>query len=149
MWQFWLVLSGICFVIEMMTVGFFIFWFGIGALIAMITSFFVEDIFIQSIIFIVSSTLLLFLTRKFVKRFEKKDNVSTNAFSIIGKRGIVTKEINQALEKGQVKIGSEIWSAKTKDESIIPMGTEIEVTSIEGVKAIVTPVHTISTIQIN
>ena len=149
MWQFWLVLSGICFVIEMMTVGFFIFWFGIGALIAMITSFLVEDIFIQSIIFIISSTLLLFLTRKFVKRFEKKDNVSTNAFSIIGKRGIVTKEINQALEKGQVKIGTEIWSAKTKDESIIPMGTEIEVTSIEGVKAVVTPVHTISTIQIN
>jgi membrane protein implicated in regulation of membrane protease activity len=34
MWQIWLIISGICFVIEIATVGFFVFWFGIGALFA-------------------------------------------------------------------------------------------------------------------
>ena len=149
MWQFWLILSGICFVIEMMTVGFLIFWFGIGALIAMVTSFFVEDIIIQSIVFIISSTLLLFLTKKFVKKFDKTDTVVTNAFSIIGKHGIVTKDINHSMEQGQIKVGTEIWSAKTTEEEMIKEGTEVEVLSIDGVKALVKPVRTVQLIKSN
>lgn len=47
MWQFWVVLSGIFFIIEMATVGFLVFWFGIGALIAMVFSFFTSNIAIQ------------------------------------------------------------------------------------------------------
>lgn len=147
MWQFWLIVSGICFVIEILTVGFLIFWFGIGALIAMLTSFFIEDIIIEFTVFVISSALLLFLTKPFVNKFAKKGTVPTNAYSIINKHGLVIKEINQTLGKGQVKIGTEIWSAKTKEEEIIPVGTEIEVLSIEGVKAVVKPVRTISTLK--
>lgn len=147
MWQFWLIVSGICFVIEILTVGFLFFWFGIGALISMVISFFVEDIIIQFSIFVISSALLLFLTKPFVRKFGKKDTIPTNAYSIIGKHGIVTKEINQTLGKGQIKVGTEIWSAKTLEEEIISVGTEVEILSIEGVKAVVKPVHIISTLQ--
>ena len=44
MWQFWIILAGIFFIIEMATVGFLVFWFGIGSLIAMIVSLFTSNL---------------------------------------------------------------------------------------------------------
>ncbi len=138
MWQIWIILAGIFFVIEMITVGFLVFWFGIGALIAMIVSFFTSNIAIQTAVFVISSTILLFFTRPFVNKFSKKeDEIKTNAYSIIGKRGIVIKEINPVSGEGQVKIGSEVWSAKSKEDKKIEQGLEVEVLEIDGVKAIV------------
>ena len=40
MWQVWLLIAGLFFIGEIATVGFLIFWFGVGALIAMIVSLF-------------------------------------------------------------------------------------------------------------
>lgn len=138
MWQFWVVLSGIFFIIEMATVGFLVFWFGIGALIAMVFSFFTSNIAIQTTVFVLSSTILLFFTRPFVDKLTKKDNeVQTNAYSIIGKKGIVTKDIIPIEGKGQVRIGTEIWSAKSANDVKIEKGIEIEVVEIDGVKAVV------------
>ena len=138
MWQIWLIAAGIFFIVEIATVGFLVFWFGIGALVAMISSFFIPDVYIQTIIFLVTSTLLIFLTKPFVNKFMKKDKgIATNDYSIIGRTGIVTKEINSVLGTGQIKIGGEVWSAKVKADVIIPIGTEITVTEIDGVKAVV------------
>lgn len=69
MWQVWLIIAGLFFVGEIATVGFLIFWFGIGALIAMIVSFFTSNIIIQTTIFVISSTILIFATKPFVKKF--------------------------------------------------------------------------------
>lgn len=137
MWQFWLIVAGICLVIEIATVGFLVFWFGIGALFAMITSFFTDNLIIQTVVFILSSTVLLFFTRPFVNKFSPKEKVKTNAFSIIGKKGIVTQTINPITGEGQVKIGSEVWSAKSSEDAKIEKGLEVEVLDIDGVKAIV------------
>ena len=137
MWQFWLIVAGICLVIEIATVGFLVFWFGIGALLAMITSFFTDNLIIQTVVFILSSTVLLFFTRPFVNKFSPKEKVKTNALSIIGKKGIVTQTINPITGEGQVKIGSEVWSAKSSEDVKIEKGLEVEVLDIDGVKAIV------------
>ena len=138
MWQFWLILSGIFFVIEMATVGFLVFWFGIGALLAMIVSIFTTNLAIQTAVFVFSSTLLLFFTRPFVNKFSNEENeIQTNAYSIIGKRGIVIKDIDPISGKGQVKIGTEVWSAKSENDRKIVKGLEIEVVEIDGVKAVV------------
>ena len=116
MWQFWLIAAGIFFVFEMITVGFLVFWLGIAALITMVVSFFTDSIVIQTAVFVISSILLIFLTKPFVKKFmNSKDNLATNAYSIIGKNGIVTKDINSTLGTGQVKIDGETWSAKSLD----------------------------------
>lgn len=139
MWQFWLILSGIFFVFEMATVGFLVFWLGIGALTAMIISFFVDNVIIQTAVFVVTSIALIFLTKPFVKRFAKPGaNVKTNAYSIIGKNAIVTKEIDSNENIGQIRVGGDIWSAKTENEEVIPAHAEVKVLRIEGVKAVVT-----------
>ena len=90
MWQLWLVLSGICLIIESFTLGFFVFWFSIGALFALIVSLFTTNIVIQSVVFIVSSTILLLLTKPLIKKFVKAPKTkTTNVYSIIGKEGIL------------------------------------------------------------
>ena len=138
-WQIWLIIAGVCFILEIATVGFLVFWFGIGALFAMVSSFFTDSIIIQTTIFLISSTVLLFLTKPFVKKISNKDKVQTNAYSIIGKTGIVTKEINSHTGKiGQIKVGGDTWSAKADtEETIIPVNTEVKILRIDGVKAVV------------
>lgn len=137
MWQIWLILAGIFFIAEMATVGFLIFWFGVGALIAMLSSFFIESIIIQTTIFIISSTILLFATKPLVKKFMDVKPTKTNAFSIIGKKALVIKEINPIQSTGQIKLNGEVWSAESENNEIISEGSEVEILEIKGVKAIV------------
>ena len=140
MWQFWLIVAGIFFIGEVFTTGFLIFWLGIAAILTMIVSIFTSNLIIQTAIFVISSGLLLFLTKPFVDKYiTKKDkSVATNAFSLIGKKGIVTKEIT-SISFGQVKVGEELWTAVSEDSTPLSEGTEIEVVKIDGVKLVVKP----------
>lgn len=139
MWQLWLIAAGVFFVIEMITVGFLVFWLGIAALITMCVSFFTDNLLIQTAVFVVSSISLIFLTKPFVKKFiNNKDTVVTNAYSIIGKNAIVTKDIDSSNCTGQIKVNGEIWSAKSENSPLISKNTTVKVKSIDGVKAVVT-----------
>lgn len=138
MWYIWLIAAGIFFIAEIATTGFLIFWLGLGSLIAMIISFFTDSILIQTTIFVISSVILILLTKPIINKYvDKGESFVTNAYSLIGKIGIVTTPINAVEATGQVKVNGEIWSAKA-DTDIIE-GTEVEVLKIDGVKLIVTP----------
>ena len=138
MWAIWLIIAGIFFIGEVMTVGFLLFWFGFGSLVAMIVSFFTSNIIIQTSVFLVVSVLLLLITKPFVKKFvDKKPTVITNAYNIIGKKAIVLEDIDPIQSKGLVKIGTETWSAESEADEKISKDTEVEVTAIKGVKAVV------------
>lgn len=140
MWCFWLIAAGIFFIIEIATVGFLMFWLGIGSLLAMITSFITNNIAIQTAVFVISSCLLIPFTKYFADKFTKKEVVATNSYSLIDKHGIVIEDIKPLENVGQVKVNEEIWSAKTENETIITKGTEIKVLKIDGVKLIVSPI---------
>lgn len=141
MWRFWLILSGILLVIEIVNVGFLAFWFSLGAIIAMICSFFIDNVVIQAAIFVVSSTLLLFLTKPFVKKFTSNDNPNPNSAVPDQKTGKVLVDIDPSTGKGQVLIGAEKWSAKSADETYISKDTEVVVEKVDGVKVIVRPIY--------
>ena len=147
MWQIWLIASGIFIIIEIFTIGFFVFWLAIGSLIAMLVSFVIDNLIVQTAVFVISSAILIFATKPLVEKFTKKDKTPTNVYSIIGKKAVVIKDIDWSTGKGQIKLEGEIWSAKTKEQVNIPKGTEVEIESIEGVKAFVKPIKqkTVST----
>ncbi len=137
MWQFWLIIAGIFFIGEIITVGFLVFWLAVGALLAMITSFFIPNIIVQTAVFVISSTILIFATKPFVKKFVDVKVTNTNAFSIIGKKALVIKEIDPIHSTGQIKINGEVWSAESVNNQVISEGSEVEITEIKGVKAVV------------
>lgn len=137
MWQYWLIASGIFFVGEIITVGFLLFWFGVAGLITMVVSFFTSNIIIQSVVFLVTSVILILSTKPFVKKFVNKETIVTNVNSLIGKKAIVIQEINNLQGTGQIKISGEIWSAQNESDSIISENQEVEIIKVEGVKLIV------------
>ena len=137
MWQFWLIVAGLFFVGEIFTLGFLIFWFGIGALFAMIVSFFTTNIIIQTTVFLITSTIFILATKPLVKKFVDVKKTNTNVFSIIGKKALVIKDIDPIHSSGQIKLNGEVWSAETENDEIIKEGSEVEVLKINGLKAIV------------
>ena len=141
MWQIWLIIAGVCLIIEIITTGFLVFWFSIGSLFAMIVSLFTDNIIIQTTVFVISSTILIFATKPFLKKFAKHDDtIKTNVYSIIGKTGIVVADIDSINSTGQIKVDGEVWSAISDKDISIPKGTEVEIKEIKGVKAIVSPI---------
>lgn len=136
MWQIWLIIAGLFFIGEIITVGFLVFWFGVGALIAMLVSFITSNIVIQTSVFVISSAILLFATKPLVKKFIDVKPTKTNAYSIIGKKALVLKEINSH-SVGQIKIKGEVWSAEAENDEIIPEGSEVEIIQIKNTHLVI------------
>ena len=104
----------------------------------MIVSFFTDNLVIQISTFLISSVILIFTTRKFVNLFLKHDKPNY-VNSYIGSVGKVTVDIVPLDNKGQVKIGGETWTAISENGETIEKGTEVIITNITGVKAVVKP----------
>ena len=133
-WAIWLILSGIFFVIEICTITFMMFWPGVSAFIAAILAILGIPLEIQIIVFSILSIVLIIFTKPLTKKLFKSSDVTTNIDHIIGKKGIVIKEINSSEGKGQVKVAGEIWTAVSEASENILIDTPIEVIGIDGVK---------------
>lgn len=149
-WQVWLIIAGICLILEIATVGFLIFWFAVAALITCILSLFIPSVVAQAAIFVVLSAVLIFLTRPLANKLNKKDNTVTNVNSVIGKEAVVTKEINSSIGGiGQVKLGGDVWSAICTDSNNpIPVGSKVTILKIDGVKVVVEPLDINSSVEV-
>lgn len=141
MWCIWLIAAGVFFLVEIATVGFLIFWLGIGALLAMVTSFICDSLFIQTAVFVITSIVLILLTKPLTDKYMKNTKtIVTNSASLINKIGIVTMGIDPLEAVGQVKVEGEIWSAKSENDELILKDTKVKILKIDGVKLIVAPI---------
>lgn len=121
-------------VIEAHTMDLSSIWFSVGALFAMIVTLFTSNIIPQIIVFIVTSIALLLTVRPIVKKNAKKNEIKTNADSLVGKVAICRTAIKDA-ERGEVKIEGKIWTAISNEN--IEVGDKVIVLSIKGVKLVV------------
>ncbi len=55
----WIIIAGICFIGEMLTTGFFLLWFGVGASVSAVLNYLGFDPMIQFIAFILISLILI------------------------------------------------------------------------------------------
>ena len=123
--------------IEALTAQLTTIWFAVGALLAIVASAFRAPDWIQWTVFLVSSLLLLIFTRKIILKLFKAEPKPTNTDRVIGENGIVFEEINNLAAQGAVKVDGTIWTARSENDDIIPIGTTVTVRRIEGVKLIV------------
>lgn len=139
MWYIWLILAILFSVGEILYSGFFLLWFAVGSLSALILSFFISQFFLQLIVFFaVSLLLVLILTKKLTKYFSKNDNFVTNVDKLIGETGLVIETIGSSpLETGLVKIDGETWTAVSNHGQVIEKGTLVEIEAIKGVRVVV------------
>lgn len=133
----WIVVAVVCLIIEAATLGLTTIWFAAGAIIALVFAEFNTPLLVQVLVFLVSSSVILYFTRPIAQRVLKIGHTRTNADRLIGKIAIVTMEINPIEGLGQVKVAGKIWSAKSYDEQIIEENSKVEITEIQGVKLVV------------
>lgn len=133
---FWFLAAIIFAIIELITSPLISIWFCGGALAAALTCIFTDSIWITAIVFVAVSALLLAFTRPLVKRKITPKIQATNADRIIGKEAVVIEQIDSVENTGQIKVEGQVWSAKS--ENVVNKGEKVTVSSIEGVKAVVT-----------
>ena len=135
---YWLIISAVLIVTEIITLGLTTIWFAAGALVAALGAYVGLGIIAQLILFIVVSVILLELTRPLAIKYLNDKTVRTNADSLIGEIAIVTEDIDNIAGKGAVKIQGEVWTARsTEDEMTIEKEAKVQVLDISGVKLIV------------
>ena len=136
----WFVLLVVFIFVEASTVTMVSIWFVIGALAAMIVSFFGGQLWLQVVVFLTVSAVLLIALRPVAKKYFTPRIVKTNVDSVIGATGRVTAAIDNVAATGQVKLGAMEWTARSTDGAPIEKDTLVTVDRIEGVKVFVTPV---------
>lgn len=133
----WLIIAVVLAVIEASTVQLVCIWFALGAVLALITSVFTENILVQVLVFIFSSVIMLAFTRKIVNRLTGAKAEATNADSLIGKTFTIAEEVNNDAGTGTLKALGTVWSVMNVEEAVIPSGTKVIIEKIEGVKLLV------------
>ncbi len=132
----WVVVAIVMAIIEAVTLGLTTIWFAAGALITIVFAWFGLPYYVQIVAFLAVSFILLVLTRPIIKKYLKVGEVKTNVDSLIGKSCIVLSDITEH-KYGQVKLAGQVWTAKSQTNETILAGEEVTVSSVEGVKLIV------------
>lgn len=116
-------------------------WFAAGSLAALVVWALGGALWLQVTLFLAVSCLLLAMLWPLTKKYLKPGIQRTNIDSVIGSVGLVTAPVDNVSASGQVKLGGMEWTARSTSGDPIPVGTQVRVDKIEGVKAFVTPVE--------
>jgi membrane protein implicated in regulation of membrane protease activity len=138
-WVVWVILACAFGVGEMLSGGFFLAPFALGAGLAAAGSAVAGET-VAIIVFVIASLMSLVLLRPVVRSHVKMPPaIRTGGAALIGKRAIVLERIANAEGVGIVKIEGEVWTARSlyDDEEIEP-GARVEVVDIKGATALVT-----------
>lgn len=133
----WLILLVVFLMMEASTVALVSIWCGFGALAALIASVCGAEIWLECVLFLSVTVIMLAALRPFVKRFINPKLEKTNADALIGSAGMVIAPIDNLQSTGKVKLGAMEWSARSTSGEPIGENTVIEVDRIEGAKVFV------------
>lgn len=134
----WIAVLIVTIVIEAATMGLTTIWFTGGAFAAMLVELLDGGIYLQIIVFLIISLILLCFTRPIAVKHFNKERAKTNLDSLIGKQAVVTSYIHNLHETGQVMVDGKEWTARSNDASkTFEKDAIVRIVSIKGVKLIV------------
>jgi membrane protein implicated in regulation of membrane protease activity len=135
----WAVVAALALVGEILTVSFFLFFFSVGALVALLMAFLGLGVAFQVGGFVAASVLSMAVLRpallsrisfRYSERYESRGGIT-------GKGGVVTSAIEPG-GSGTVRIGSgEFWTARSFSGRRIESGAWVRVLDTDGLTAIV------------
>lgn len=132
---FWIVAIVVFALIEIFTAGLTTIWFAAGSIVGLVMSFLGAGFGWQIAAFALASFGALFLLRPRAVEKMFGSIPRTNVEDVVGKRALVISPI-EAFRVGQVKVGSQTWSAVCP-QGPADAGEEVIVLGVEGVKLIV------------
>jgi membrane protein implicated in regulation of membrane protease activity len=136
-WVYWMIAAGVLAVGEIATVGFFLGPIALAALAAAVVGAVGGGLALQWVVFIVASAASLALLRPIARRhLRTPGRLRTGTAALVGSRAVVVQRVDA--DSGQVKIGGEVWSARTfHEDEVIEPGARVQVLQIDGATALV------------
>ncbi|NND02500.1 MAG: NfeD family protein [Acidimicrobiia bacterium] len=136
----WVFLVGalVLFVGEIVTAGFFLLPFAIGAAISAVLSFVGVPPAVNLLTFLVVSVIALIALQRYTDTDDDQPPVGANRYA--DKMGTVLVPVNRAKGTGRVRVETENWRASTDLADEIPEGTEVQIIEVRGTRLIVEPI---------
>lgn len=138
-WIIWLGLAALLGVAEVMTTTLAFGLLAVAAAVAAIVGVVGLGLPFQIAAFAVAAGAGLGVVRPLaVRHIRQPPLLRTGTSALVGRSASVIEEVTPL--GGRVRIGGEVWSARSYDESeVIPVGSTVDVFAIEGATALVHP----------
>jgi membrane protein implicated in regulation of membrane protease activity len=138
-WIIWLVAACALGVGEMHQGGFYLAPFAVGAALAAAVSLIGVGALLGGIVFVVASAIVFATLRPVARRHRRvPPSIRTGAAALVGRPAVVLERIANGEGVGCVKVGGEVWTARSYDEDeVIDVGERVEVVEIRGATALV------------
>ena len=133
----WLILLVVLVAGEAITVGLTFIWFAAGALGGLLVSVLGGAVWLQVVVFLILSAVTLVLVRPAAAKLLTPGISPTNADRVLSQIALVTEEIDNIAETGQVKLFGQVWTARSDSGEVIPAQSRVRILRIEGVKVFV------------
>ena len=136
-WVIWAIAAAVLATGEVLTLSLFLGPIAIAAALAAIVAATGVAVEIQVIVFLVASVASLGLIRPIAKRHMRTPGrLRSGTAALVGTQALVLERVDR--DRGQVKIGGEVWTARAYDEDeVFEPGTRVDVMKIEGATALV------------
>ncbi|MFI6426366.1 NfeD family protein [Promicromonospora sp. NPDC050880] len=139
-WLWWVGAALIFALIELLSLDFVFIMFAGGALAASVANAAGTPLWVQAVVFVVASVVLLVTLRPTLIRHLRNNTpkAPTNAEANVGRSASVVQDVTTA--SGLIKLSGEVWSARSVPGSpLLPAGTSVRVVQIDGATAVVEP----------
>jgi membrane protein implicated in regulation of membrane protease activity len=140
-WVLWTVVAAAFTLGELHTNSFYLAPFAVGGAIAAVLAALGAGGLVAVVAFVAAAILFLLLLRPVAMRHRKSaPRIRTGTAALIGQPALVVERIANREGVGTVRIGGEVWTARSFDEEqVIPAGEQVEVVEIRGATALVMP----------
>ena len=138
-WIVWLVLAALLGVAEVMTTTLAFGLLAVAAGVAAVVGGVGLGLPFQIGAFAVAAAAGLGVVRPLaVRHIRQPPLLRTGTSALVGRSATVLEEVTA--QGGRIRIGREVWSARSYDESqVVPAGSTVDVFAIEGATALVHP----------
>ena len=136
-WVLWLIVAVVFGIGEILTTGFFLAPFALGAVAATAVSAVGAGFVLSGLVFLVVSTTALVGLRPIARRHMRLPaQLRTGTAALVGRHATVLEQVNHS--SGCVRLDGEVWTARPYDEDdVIEPGTRVHVLEIRGATALV------------
>jgi membrane protein implicated in regulation of membrane protease activity len=136
-WVIWAIAAAALAGGEVLSLGFFLGLLALGAAVAALAAAVGVSIELQVALFVVTSVASLAFIRPIALRHMKTPaRLKSGTAALVGTRAIVLERVDA--DRGQVKIGGEVWTARSYDEDdVFEPGARVDVMKIDGATALV------------
>lgn len=138
-WYWWVIIAVVLAVVEISTLDLFFLMLSVGALAGALAAVAVHGVLVSSLVAMGVAILMVAVVRPVaLSHLRTPLRLRSGVEALKGQQALVLERVNNL--DGRVKIGGEIWSARSYEPSqVMEPGTTVDVVSIDGATAVVYP----------